>query len=285
MVGRVPQEIEAIRPMKDGVIADFDAAETMLKHLIAKVHKRRSLVRPRMIVSVPNGITMVEKRAVQEAAEASRAREVYFIPEPMAAAIGARLPVTEPTCSMIVDIGGGTTQIGVISLGGIVYGSAIREGGIKTDQAIVNHIKGQHNLLIGEATAEMVKMTIGSAYKLELETTLEVRGRDIVAGIPRVAVVNSMEIRTALGDVVNSIVDAVAAALERMPPQLAADIVERGIVLTGGGALLKNIDTLLQERTELPIIVADEAIASVALGAGQALDDLHLFKQLGIGRN
>ena len=285
MVGRVPQEIEAIRPLKDGVIADFDATELMLKHFIAKVHKRRSLVRPRMIISVPTGITMVEKRAVREAAEASRAREVYFIPEPMAAAIGAGLPVTEPTCSMVVDIGGGTTQVGVISLSGIVYGTSIREGGIKMDQAIVQYVKARRNLLIGEGTAEMIKMEVGSAYPLESETAVEVKGRDIVSGIPKSEMISSEEVREALRDGVNSIVEAVKLALERMPPELAADIVDQGIILTGGGSLLKSLDIRLREETEVPVNLADEPIAAVALGAGEALDDIDLFKKVQIGGN
>jgi rod shape-determining protein MreB len=284
MVGRVPHEIEVIRPLRDGVIAEFEPTELMLRHFIAKVHKRRSLVKSRMILSVPTGITMIEKKTLQEAAEASRASEVFFILEPIAAAIGAGLPVTEPTCSMIVDIGGGTTQVGVISLAGIVSGTSIRQGGIRMDQVIVQHVKEKHRLLIGEGTAEMVKLEIGSAYPMDNETAIEVKGRDMVSGIPRSAIVNSDEVRGALGSVVVSIVETVKSALDKMPPELAADIIGRGIVLTGGGALLKNLDVLLMEETHLPVIIADNPIISVALGAGRALDDPYLFKQIRIER-
>jgi rod shape-determining protein MreB len=280
MLGRVPDEIKAIRPMQDGVIADFEAAELMIRHYIAKVHKRRTMVRPRMILSVPTGITSVEKRAVREAAEASKAREVYFIPEPIAAALGADLPVTEPTCNLVVDIGGGTTQIGVIALSGIVYGASIRIGGIKLDQAIAQYLKSKYNFLIGEASAEVVKLKIGSAYPSEEETAMEVRGRDQVSGIPKVLMVGSEEIRMAMGPLVGSIVEAVKVALEQMPPELAADVVDRGIVLTGGGALLRNIDELLREETELPVTITENPMAAVATGAGRALDDLHLYRQL-----
>jgi rod shape-determining protein MreB len=280
MVGRVPQEIQAIRPLKDGVIADFGATELMLQHFIAKVHKRRSLVRPRMIMSIPTGITMVEKRAMREAAEASRASEVYFIPETLAAAVGAGLPVTEPICSMVVDVGGGTTQVGVISLAGIVYGTSIREGGMKMDQAIIQYVRAKHNLLIGEGIAEMIKVEIGSAYRLEKEMSLEVRGRDLVSGIPKSLMVSSEEVREALKDGVDAIVETVKQALEGMPPELSADIVDRGIILAGGGSLLKNLDVVLRNEVQVPVTLADNPIGAVVLGAGEALEDIDLFKKV-----
>lgn len=279
MLGRVPDEIEAIRPMKDGVIADFEIAEMMLQHFISKVHKRRSLTRPRMIISVPSGITSVERRAVRDSAEAARAREVYFIPEPIAAAIGAGLPITEAICNMIVDIGGGTTQVAVISLSGIVYSESVRVGGDKMDEAIVQYIKRKYNLLIGEGTAETIKMAVASAYPMDEETTIEVKGRDLAAGIPRGLTISSEDVRMAIAECLNAVVETVRSALEQMPPELAADIVDRGMVLTGGGALLKHMDELLRNETQLPVTVADNPITSVVMGSGKALDDLHLFKE------
>ena len=280
MLGRTPADIEAIRPMKDGVIADFEITEIMLRHFITKVHNRRTLVRPRIIICVPSGITQVEKRAVKESAQSAGAREVYVVEEPIAAAIGAGLPITEPTCNMIVDIGGGTTEVAVISLSGIVYSKSVRVAGDKMDQAIIQHIKRKYNLLIGEGTAEQIKMTVASAYPLEEEITTEVKGRDLVAGLPKVIAIGSEEIRMAIAEPLNAIVEAVKIALEQTPPELAADIVDRGIVLTGGGALLRNLDALLREETGLPVAIADNPLHTVVLGSGRALDDLDLFKEL-----
>jgi rod shape-determining protein MreB len=280
MLGRTPEEIAAIRPMKDGVIADFEVTEIMLRHFINKVHNRSSLVRPRIIICVPSGITQVERRAVTESAQSAGAREVYVIEEPVAAAIGAGLPITEPTCNMIVDIGGGTTEVAVISLSGIVFSKCVRVGGDKLDQAIIHYIKRKYNLLIGESTAETIKVTVASAYPLEEETTIDVKGRDLVTGIPKTLTIGSDEIRMAIAEPLNTIVDAVKVALEQTPPELAADIVDRGIVLTGGGALMKNVDVLLREETELPVTISDSPLTTVVLGSGQALDDLHLFKEV-----
>lgn len=280
MLGRTPEEIAAIRPMKDGVIADFEVTEIMLRHFINKVHNRSSLVRPRIIICVPSGITQVERRAVTESAQSAGAREVYVIEEPVAAAIGAGLPITEPTCNMIVDIGGGTTEVAVISLSGIVFSKCVRVGGDKLDQAIIHYIKRKYNLLIGESTAETIKVTVASAYPLEEETTIDVKGRDLVTGIPKTLTIGSDEIRMAIAEPLNTIVDAVKVALEQTPPELAADIVDRGIVLTGGGALMKNLDVLLREETELPVTISDSPLTTVVLGSGQALDDLHLFKEV-----
>jgi rod shape-determining protein MreB len=280
MLGRTPEEIEAIRPMKDGVIADFEVTEIMLRHFIHKVHNRSSLVRPRIIICVPSGCTQVEKRAVKESAQSAGAREVYVIEEPIAAAIGAGLPITEPTCNMIVDMGGGTTEVAVISLSGIVFARSVRVAGDKMDQAIVQYIKRKYNLLIGESTSEAIKMTIASAYPLEQETTIEVKGRDLVAGIPKTLTIGSEEVRMAIAEPLNAIVETVKVVLEQTPPELAADIVDRGIVLTGGGAQLKNLDMLLREETELPVTIADNPLTTVVLGSGKALDDLHLFKEV-----
>lgn len=280
MLGRTPEEIEAIRPMKDGVIADFEVTEIMLRHFITKVHNRSSLVRPRIIICVPSGCTQVEKRAVRESAQSAGAREVYVIEEPIAAAIGAGLPITEPTCNMIVDMGGGTTEVAVISLSGIVFARSVRVAGDKMDQAIIQYIKRKYNLLIGESTSETIKMTIASAYPLEQETTLEVKGRDLVAGIPKTLTIGSEEIRMAIAEPLNAIVETVKVVLEQTPPELAADIVDRGIVLTGGGAQLKNLDVLLREETELPVTVADNPLTTVVLGSGKALDDLRLYREV-----
>lgn len=280
MLGRTPEEIEAIRPMKDGVIADFEVTEIMLRHFITKVHNRSSLVRPRIIICVPSGITQVEQRAVRESAESAGAREVYVIEEPIAAAVGAGLPITEPICNMIVDIGGGTSEVAVISLSGIVNSRSVRVGGDKMDQGIIQYIKRKYNLLIGEGTAETIKMTVASAYPMDNETTIEVKGRDLVAGIPKTLTIGSEEVRMAIAEPLNSIVETVKIVLEQTPPELAADIVDRGIVLTGGGALLKNIDTLLREETELPVTIADNPLTTVVVGSGKALDDLHLFREV-----
>jgi rod shape-determining protein MreB len=279
MLGRTPGNIVAIRPMKDGVIADFEITEAMLRHFIRKVHNRRSLIRPRIIVCVPSGITPVEKRAVRESAESAGAREVYLIEEPMAAAIGAGLPITEPICNMVVDIGGGTTEVAVISLAGIVYSKSMRMGGDKMDEAILQYIKRTYNLLIGERTAEIIKTTIGNAYPGEMET-MDVKGRDLVTGIPKIININSDEIRQAIQEQIDTIVATVKTALEQTPPELAADIVDRGIFLTGGGALLKHLDILLHQETGLPIKITEDPLATVVLGSGKALDNLDILKEV-----
>ncbi len=282
MLGRTPGNIVAIRPMKDGVIADFEVTESMLSYFIKKVHNRRSFIRPRIIVSVPSGITPVEKRAVKESAESAGAREVYLIEEPMAAAIGAGLPVSEPSGNMIVDIGGGTTEVAVISLSGIVFSKTVRVAGDKMDEAIVNYIKRKYNLLVGERTAELIKTTIGTAYPEKEVSSVDVKGRDLVTGVPKTLEINSEEIRGAISGPVNSIVESVKTTLERTPPELAADIVDRGIVLAGGGALLKNLDILLREETGLPIVVAESPLTCVVMGSGRALDELSLLKEVAL---
>ena len=281
MLGRTPGNIVAIRPMRDGVIADFEVTEAMLRHFIHRVHNRRTFVRPRIIIAVPSGITQVEKRAVKESAESAGAREVYLIEEPMAAAIGAGLPITEPTCNMVVDIGGGTTEVAVISLSGIVYSRSLRVAGDKMDEAIMQYIKRKYNLLIGERTSEIIKTTIGNAYPnpQELES-IEVKGRDLVSGIPKILAIDSEEIRLAISEQIDSIVETVKIALEQTPPELAADIVDNGIVLTGGGALLKNLDKLLREESGLPITVCEDPLSTVALGCGKALDSIEMLKQV-----
>lgn len=283
MLGRTPGSIVAIRPMKDGVIADFEVTEAMLRYFIMKAHNRRTLVRPRIIICVPFGITEVERRAVRESAENASAREVYLIEEPMAAAIGAGLPITEPSGNMIVDIGGGTTEVAVISLAGIVYSKSIKVGGDKMDEAVINHIKRKYNLLIGERTAENIKCSIGTAYPTDELMTMEVKGRDLVSGIPNTITINSDEVREALSEPLNAIVDAVKRALEGTPPELAADIVDKGIVLAGGGALLRNIDVLLREETGLPVMIAEDPMSAVVLGSGKALDSLALLKGVAVG--
>ncbi|MSP25233.1 MAG: rod shape-determining protein [Myxococcales bacterium] len=282
MLGRTPANIRAVRPLRDGVIADFEITEAMLRHFIAMAHNRRTLVKPRIIICVPFGITEVEKRAVKESAEGAGAREVYLIEEPMAAAIGAGLPITEPSGNMVVDIGGGTTEVAVIALAGIVYSQSVRVGGDKMDEAIMGYMKRKYNLAIGEQTAERIKIQIGNCYPLDRQLTMEVKGRDLIAGIPKTVVVNSDEIRDALSEPMHAIVDAVLTALERTPPELAADISDKGIVLTGGGALLKNIDVLLREETGLPVMVCDDPISAVVLGSGKALDHIELLKQVTI---
>ncbi|MFO7685360.1 MAG: rod shape-determining protein [Desulfobacterales bacterium] len=281
MLGRTPGSIVAIRPLRDGVIADFEVTEAMLRHFIQKVHNRRSFVRPRIIIAVPSGITQVEKRAVRESAESAGAREVFLIEEPMAAAIGANLPITEPTCNMVVDIGGGTTEVAVISLAGIVYSRSMRVAGDKMDESIIQYIKRKYNLLIGERTAEIIKTTIGNAYPNphDLET-IEVKGRDLASGIPKILSIDSEEIRVAISEQIDAIVETVKIALEQTPPELSADIVDRGIVLTGGGALLKNLDKLLREETSLPITVTEDPLSTVALGAGRALESLEILKRV-----
>lgn len=283
MLGRTPGNIVAIRPMKDGVIADFEVTEAMLRHFIRKVHNRRTLIRPRIIICVPSGITQVEKRAVRESAESAGAREVFLIEEPMAAAIGAGLPITDPTCNMIVDIGGGTTEVAVISLAGIVYSRSIRVGGDKMDDALVQYIKRKYNLLIGERTAEIIKTTIGNAYPdPENIETIEVKGRDLVSGIPKILAIDSEEVRVAIAEQIESIVETVKAALEQTPPELAADIVDTGIVMTGGVALLKNLDRLLREETSLPITVAEDPLSTVAVGSGMALENIAILGEVTI---
>lgn len=282
MLGRTPGNIVAIRPMREGVIADFEITEAMLRHFIMRVHNRRTLVRPRIIISIPSGITQVERRAVKETAESAGAREVYLIEEPMAAAIGAGLPITEPISSMVVDIGGGTTEVAVISLSGIVYSRSVRVAGDKMDDAIVQHMKRKYSLLIGERTGEIIKTTIGCAYPDAETRTVEVKGRDLISGIPKIIEIDSEEVREAITEPVSIIVDTIKDALEQCPPELAADIVDRGIVLTGGGALLRNLDVLLKEETSLPIMVANDPLSTVAKGAGMALDELDLLREVTI---
>jgi len=280
MLGRTPGNIIAVRPMKDGVISDFEVTEAMLRYFIARAHNRRTLIRPRIIICVPSGITQVEKRAVRETAIQAGAREIYLIEEPMAAAIGSGLPVSEAWGNMVVDIGGGTTEVAVISLSGIVYSQSIRVAGDKMDDAIVNYIKRKHNLLIGERTAEMIKMTIGTAYPENSIKTADVKGRDLVLGVPKTLEISSEEIMTALNEPIKSIVDVVKVALERIPPELAADIVDKGIVLVGGGSLLRNLDVLLSEETGLPFTIPKDPLTAVVLGSGKALDELDLLKNV-----
>lgn len=282
MLGKTPGNIVAIRPLKDGVIADFEITEAMLKYFIQKVHNRKSYARPRIVISIPSGITPVERRAVKESAESAGAREVYLIEEPMAAAIGVGLPITEPSGNMIVDIGGGTTEVAVISLAGIVYCNSVRVAGDKIDEAIIQYIKRKYNLLIGERTAELIKINIGSAYpdpKGE-ELTAEIKGRDLVGGIPKTLEISSKEIREAIAEPVNAIVEAVRIALERTPPELASDIVDKGIVISGGGALLRNLDLLIKETTRLPVIIADNPLTAVVEGTGKALEELTLLREI-----
>ena len=284
MLGKTPTNIIAIRPMKDGVIADFDATGEMLKYFIKKVHNRKSFLSPRVIIGVPSGITQVEQRAVKDAAQASGAREVYLIEEPMAAALGVGLPVGEPSGNMIVDVGGGTTDIAVISLDGIVYSKAVRVGGDKMDEAIIAYIKRRYNLLIGDRTAEQIKIEIGSACVIspDVSMTMEIKGRDLISGIPKTIVVTEPEIREALNEPVSVILDTVKVTLENTPPELAADIIDRGIVLAGGGALLRGLDILIKEETGLPVIVPDDPLTAVARGVGMMLDELELLKKIAI---
>ncbi len=281
MLGRTPGHIVAIRPLKDGVIADFETTEAMLRYFIQKVHNR-SWVRPRIVICVPNGITEVEKRAVKESAESAGAREVYLMEEPMAAAIGAGLPVSEPVGNMIVDIGGGTTEVAVISLAGVVFSRSVRVGGNKMDEAISQYIKRKYNVMVGERTSELIKIAIGSAYPGDDIQTMEVRGRDIVAGLPKLVELSDEEIRDCLLEPINQIVEAVRVALERTPPELTSDIMDKGIILAGGGALLRNFDTLLREETGLPVTLADDPLTAVVKGAGKALDELSLLREVAI---
>ena len=282
MLGRTPGNIEAIRPLRDGVIADFEVAEEMIKHFIRKVHNRRSFASPRVIVCVPSGSTAVERRAIQESAESAGARRVFLIEEPMAAAIGAGLPVTEPTGSMVVDIGGGTTEVAVLSLGGIVYARSVRVGGDKMDEAIIGYIRRSHNLLIGEASSERIKQSIGTACPPEDGNgeLIEIKGRDLMNGVPKELVINQRQIAESLAEPVGAIIDAVTVALEHTAPELAADIVDKGIVLTGGGALLGNLDLVLRHATGLPVSIADEPLTSVARGAGRALEEMRTLSNV-----
>ena len=282
MLGRTPGNIVAIRPMRDGVIADFEHTEKMLDYFIKKAHNRNLGVRPRIIIGVPSEITQVEKRAVMDSAYRARASEVYLVEEAMAAAIGAGLPITEPTGNMIIDIGGGTTDVAVISMAGIVYSRTVRVAGNEMDEAIVQYIKRKYNLLIGERTSEEIKINLGSAFPLDEELTMEIKGRDLVEGIPKTLVISDEEIREALAETVSVIIDAAKVALEQTPPELAADIVDKGIVLTGGGSLLKNLDKRLREETGLPVSMADDPLASVVLGTGRMLTDFNLLRKVSI---
>lgn len=282
MLGRTPGSIVAIKPMKDGVIADFDVTEEMLKYFIKKAHNRNHLLSPRIVICIPSEITQVEKRAVRESALRAKASEVYLVEEAMAAAIGAGLPITEPSGNMIVDIGGGTTDIAVISLSGIVYSRSVRVAGNEMDESITQYIKRKHNLLIGERTAEQVKIQIGSAAPVEDGLTMEIKGRNLIEGIPKTVTITDEEVREALSDAISTIVNAVRVALERTPPELSADIVDKGIVLTGGGALLKNLDQKIKEETDLPVFLAEDPLSSVVLGVGKMLDDMPLLKRVSL---
>jgi rod shape-determining protein MreB len=281
MLGRTPGSIRAIRPMRDGVIADFEVTQEMLKALIEKARKGSKFVKPRIIICIPFGITQVEKRAVKESAEQAGAREVYLIEEPMAAAIGAGLPITDPSGNMIVDIGGGTTEVAVISLGGIVYSKSVRVAGDKFDEAIASYIKKKYSLLIGERTAEQIKITLGNAYPLDDDTiTTEVKGRDLIGGAPKTIQVTAEEIREALADPVSEVIEAIKIALEKTPPELAADIVDNGIILAGGGSLLANLDILIKEKTGLPVAIAEDPLTCVVRGCGKCLESIGLLKQV-----
>jgi len=280
MLGKTPMNIMAIRPLRDGVIADFDITERMIRHFIRKVHNSRRMSRPRMIVGIPSGITGVERRAVRESAERAGAREVYLITEPMAAAIGAGLPVQEPAGNMVVDIGGGTTEVAIISLGGIVVFQSTRTAGDELDEAIIQHIKREYSMSIGERSAEDIKIKIGSAFNLEPEETMELKGQDLIVGLPKTLTVTSEEIRNALKEAVSEIVSAIRQTLERTPPELAADIVERGMILTGGGAMLRGLDRLISEETKLPVIVAERSVECVVMGAGKAIEELDSLREV-----
>jgi rod shape-determining protein MreB and related proteins len=282
MLGRTPGNIVAIRPMKDGVIADFEITEKMLSHFIRKAHNRNTMVRPRIIIGIPSEVTQVEKRAVKDSALKAKASEVYLVDQAMAAAIGAGLPITEPSGNMVVDIGGGTTDIAVISLAGIVYSKSVRVAGNEMDEAVIQYIKKKYNLLIGERTAEQIKLELGSAFPLDEPLTMEIKGRDLIEGIPKTLTITDAEIREALAEPISIIVNAVRVALERTPPELSADIVDRGIVLTGGGSLLKNLDKLLREETSLPVSVAEDPLSSVVLGTGKMLSDFDLLRKISL---
>jgi rod shape-determining protein MreB len=280
MIGRTPDNIRAIRPLKDGVIADFDATEQMLRYFIQQVHRRRYFAKPRLVICVPSGITTVEHRAVKEAGYLAGARRVYIVEEPMAAAIGAGLPIHEATGNMVVDIGGGTTEVAVISLGGVVSSMSVRTAGDELDQSVIAWMKKEHGLMLGEHTAEEIKMTLGSAYPVPNEVQAEVRGRDMVSGLPRTVDVSSTEIRHAMDEPVNAIVDAVRGTLDQTPPELAGDIMDRGIVLTGGGALLRGLDELIRHETGMPVHVAQEPLTSVAMGAGKCIEEFEALQQV-----
>ena len=282
MIGRTPGNIVAIRPMKDGVIADFKVTEKMLTYFIQKAHNRKMLVHPRIVIGVPSEITPVEKRAVQDSAYRANASEVYLVEQAMVAAIGAGLPITEPSGNMIVDIGGGTTDVAVISMSGIVYSRSVRVAGNEMDEAIIAYLKKKYSLLVGERTAEKVKMTVGSAFKLDKPLTMEIKGRNLVEGVPRTVTVDDSEIREALSDCVSTIMNAIRVALERTPPELSADISDRGIVLSGGGALLRNLDRLIREETGLPVSAAEDPLASVVLGTGKMLEDFNLLRRISL---
>ncbi len=282
MLGRTPGNIAAIRPMKDGVIADFEHTEKMLDYFIKRAHNRRLGVRPRIVIGIPSGITQVEKRAVKDSGYRAKATEVYLVEQAMVAAIGSGLPIAEPTGNMIIDVGGGTTDVAVISMAGIVYSRSVRVAGNEMDEAIIQYIKRKYNLLIGERTAEAVKIQIGSAFPLEEELTMEIKGRDLIEGIPKTLVISDEEIRESLGETVSVIIDATRTALEQTPPELSADIVDKGIVLTGGGSLLKNLDKRLREETGLPVSMADDPLASVVLGTGRLLTDFDLLRKISI---
>ena len=280
MLGRTPGNIVAIRPLKDGVIADFEITEAMLSHLISKAHGGRRIVRPRVVIAVPSGITEVEKRAVKDSATHAGAKEVYLIEEPMAAAIGVGLPIQEAAGNMIIDIGGGTTEVALISLAGIVFSRSVRVAGDELDEAIVQYLKRNFNVAIGERTAEDIKIKLGSAIKLPKETSMEVKGRDLVAGLPKTITLTSQEVREALAEPLNSIVDAVRTTLERCPPELASDLVDRGMVLAGGGALLRGLDQLLREETNLPVHIADDPLSAVAEGTGRVLSEIEVLRSI-----
>ena len=282
MLGRTPGSISAIRPMKDGVIANFEITEAMIRYFIQKVHNRKKLLRPVVMIAVPSGITQVEKRAVRDSALSAGAREVYLIEEPMAASIGAGLPIHEPSGNMILDIGGGTTEVAVISMSGIVYSKSVRVAGDEMDESMINYIKRKYNLLIGERTAEEIKIKLGSAYQMKEEKSMQVKGRDLVLGIPKIITITDAETREALSETINTIVEAVKVALERTPPELAADIVDKGIVLAGGGSLIRGLDTRLREESGLPIITAEDPLCAVVLGAGKVIDNFSEMKKVTI---
>jgi len=282
MLGRTPGNIVAIKPMKDGVIADFKVTEKMLNYFIQKAHNRKMLVHPRIVIGVPSEITQVEKRAVMDSAYRAKASEVHLVEQAMVAAIGAGLPITEPSGNMVVDIGGGTTDIAVISLSGIVYSRSVRMAGNQMDEAIMNYLKRKYNLLIGERTAETIKIEIGSAYPLDKPLTMEIKGRNLIEGVPKTITIDDSEIREALSECISTIMNAIRVALERTPPELSADISDRGIVLTGDGALLKNLDKRIREETGLPVSIADDPLASVVLGTGKMLSDFKLLRKISI---
>ncbi|MBS3819318.1 rod shape-determining protein [bacterium] len=283
MLGKTPTSVLAIKPMRDGVIADFEIAEKMLDYFIKKSTNNRSfLIRPRIVIGIPTGITQVERRAVKDVAMRAKASEVYLVEQPMSASVGAELPISEPTGNMVVDIGGGTTDIAVISMNGLVFNHSIRIAGNEMDEAITQYIKKKYNLLIGEKTSEQIKMQIGSAYPLDEPITMEIKGRDLREGIPKTIVIDDQEIREAIEDVISSVIDAVRISLEKTPPELSADIIDRGVVLTGGGALLKNLDKRIQEETQLPVFITENPLTTVVLGAGRMLEDLELLKKVSL---